>query len=390
MFHRRLTAPDHSFFLFGPRGTGKTTWLREHLGDALWIDLVREAELMKLARDPDLFRRQVEALPRGAWIVVDEVQRMPALLGDVQDLVARHPGRYRFALTGSSARRLRREGANLLPGRVVNRRFFPLTSDELGELDVEAAVRFGCLPAIRAERVEADRVALLEAYVENYLAQEVRAEALVRRLDSFVRFLEVAALANGQVTNVSSLARDAGVARPTVQGYFDVLADTLLGVWLPAWRPHARVKEVAHPKFYFFDPGVVRALAGRLREPLEAAERGPLLETYVLHELRAWQDHAQIGGTFSYWRTPSGSEIDFVWTRGKSTVGIEVKSSTRWRREDGAALRDLAAASTMQRAIGVYLGTTPLRDGDLEVLPLGQFLDRLYGGRVLRPAGRDI
>jgi uncharacterized protein len=384
MFTRTLPLPDRSFFLFGPRGTGKTTWLRERLPDAAWFDLVSDRELLSLMRDPGRFSRQVEALPTGSWVVVDEVQRLPALLNEVHDLIARWPGRYRFSLTGSSARKLKRGGADLLPSRVVNRKFFPLTSAEIGfDFDLDDRLRFGDLPAVRSESSKRNRVDLLEAYVENYVTQEIRIEASVKRLDSFVRFLEVAALMNGQIANVSSLSRDAAVSRQTVQGYFEVLADTLLGSWLPAWRPRAKVKEVGHPKFFVFDTGVARALAGRLRDPLDSAERGPLLETLVLHELRAWLNLSGSGGSLSYWRTPSGSEVDFVWTRGKHAVGIEVKSSTRWRDGDGDALNGLVGDKHVSRAFGIYLGDRRLKDGSIDVHPLATFLERLQAGAVL-------
>jgi predicted AAA+ superfamily ATPase len=207
---------------------------------------------------------------------------------------------------------------------------------------------------------------------------------VVRSLESFTRFLEVAALANAQVTNVAALARDAAVARPTVQGYFDVLVDTLIGSWLPAWRPRAKVKETQHPKFYLFDAGVVRALSRRLREPLDGAERGALLETLVYHELRAQVAYSQCGGVFSYYRTPSGSEVDFVWVRGKRAVGIEVKASTRWRQEFGRALVDLKQAGVLTACYGVYLGDRPLQADLVTVLPLKDFLAALTAGRVLR------
>lgn len=384
MFTRLAPLPKRSFLLLGPRGTGKTTWLRQKLAGALWFDLVRDKELLRLLQSPDAFRQEVEAARRGSWVVVDEVQRLPALMGDVQDLIARHPSRWRFALTGSSARRLRREGVNLLPARVVNQRFFPLTSRELGKLPgVDDLLRFGMLPAVRAARAAADRVALLEAYVENYLAQEVRIEASVKRLDAFARFVQVAALANAQVTNVSAIARDAAVARPTVQGYFETLVDTLLGVWLPAWRPRAKVKEVAHPKFYFFDTGVARAAGGRLREPLEREERGRLLETYVLHELRAYVARAAIGGELFYWRTPSGTEVDFVWARGDRAVAIEVKAKERWDPRQAQALRALGGTVRLEKCFGVYLGARALRDGGALVLPLEDLLEKLHAGEVL-------
>jgi len=385
MYTREFALPERSFFLFGPRGTGKTTWLRGVLPDAHWVNLLLERELVRLLRDPGRFAEEVEALPPRRWVVVDEVQRLPVLLNEVQDLIARHGARYRFALTGSSARKLKREDANLLAGRVVNRKFFPLTAAELGDdFDVDAVLRYGTLPAVQAETGgDAARVDLLAAYAENYLTQEIRHEALVKRLDSFTRFLDVAAIANAQVTNVAAIARDAAVARPTVQGYFEILVDTLVGTWLPAWRPRAKIKELRHPKFYFFDPGAVRALSGRLLDTLGEAERGPLLETYLLHELRAWIQRSGCGGELAYWRTPSGSEIDFVWTRGAKTVGIEVKGTRRWRREDGAALSSLHAEKTIRNAFGVYLGREVLRPGPVLVLPLRHFLERLYAGDVL-------
>jgi predicted AAA+ superfamily ATPase len=162
-----------------------------------------------------------------------------------------------------------------------------------------------------------------------------------------------------------------------------VLVDTLLGTWLPAWKPRARVKEAGHPKFYFFDPGVVRSITGRVRDPLFDLERGALLEAYMLHELRAWIAVSGCGGDLHYWRTPSGSEVDFVWTRTKKCVGIEVKSSTAWRREDGVALQQLRSEGIVKRAFGVYRGTRAFRDGHIEVLPVARFLERLWAGEIL-------
>jgi predicted AAA+ superfamily ATPase len=390
MFTRTLVLPSRSFLLLGPRGTGKTTWLRQALPQALWYNLLLDRELLRLMRDPGLFRREIAALPAGSWVVVDEVQKLPALLNDVHDLLTAAPRRWRFALTGSSARRLRRGEANLLAGRVIGRSLYPLTAAELPSLPpADDLLRFGGLPLIRAERATAGRIDLLEAYVSTYLTQEIRAEALVRSLESFTRFLEVAALANGQVTNVASLARDSGVARPTVQGYFDVLVDTLIGAWLPAWRPRAKVKEAAHPKFYLFDCGVVRALSGRLREPLDGAERGTLLETLIFHELRAHVSYSSCGGTLSYYRTPHGTEVDFIWTRGRHRIGIEVKASPRWRTEYGSALRELREGKVLTACHAVYLGDTPQQDGAVRVLPLPAFLRDLSRGRILPAAGRS-
>jgi predicted AAA+ superfamily ATPase len=384
MYPRKIVLPGKSFLLFGPRGTGKTTWLKTVLPDALWFDLLRTSELLKLMRDPDLFRKRVLGSASTRWIVVDEVQKHPALLDEVQGLLTDHPGAYRFALTGSSARKLKRSQANLLAGRAVNRKFFPLTASELGfDFDLENLLRFGTLPGVRIAGNEADQVDFLEAYCANYVKEEVLQEALVKNLDSFSRFLGIAALANGQVTNVAGIARDAGTARTTVQGYFDILADTLLGVWLPAWRPRAKIKERSLPKFYFFDPGVVRGTAGNLREPVESVERGFLLETWVLHELRAHTHYAGVGGELCYWRTPSGSEVDFVWIKGRQAVGFEVKASRTWRPEFGRTLKELLGAGRLRRGYGVYLGADRLKDGNILVLPAVEFARELTRGQLL-------
>jgi predicted AAA+ superfamily ATPase len=382
MITRRCGLPDHSFFLFGPRGTGKTTWLKHVLPDALWFDLLRTQVVLALSRQPESFRQQVEALPRGRWVVIDEVQRMPALLNEVHSLIADHGKTYRFALSGSSARKLKRLDVNLLAGRAINRQFFPLTASELGyDVSVDRALRFGLLPQVHTEIDHA--VDVLDAYVANYVREEIQQEALVRNLASFARFLEVAALVNAQVVNVAGIARDAAVARPTVQGYFATLEDTLIGCWLPAWRKRAKVKEVASPKFYLFDPGVARALSGRLREPLDGLERGFLLETWVLHELRAAMAFRNLGGHLHYWRTPAGTEVDFVWTRGARTVGIEVRAAATWRREYGAALKGLIDQGVMKAGHGVYTGPTELKDGPLHIWPIMRFLRELTTGNIL-------
>ena len=188
---------------------------------------------------------------------------------------------------------------------------------------------------------------------------------------------------NGQIVNVAGIARDAAVARPTVQGYLATLVDTLIGFWLPAWRKRAKVKELASPKFYLFDPGVARALAGRLREPLDGTERGFLLETWVLHELRAAMAFQNLGGQLHYWRTPSGSEVDFIWTRGNRAIGIEVKAAATWRGEYGSAIKSLIADGVLAAGHGVYTGSAELKDGPLRIWPLQRFLKELTDGRVL-------
>jgi len=382
MYTRVLEAPSRSFFLFGPRATGKSTWLGQHFAAARSFDLLDSALRLRLLRDAAAFAMMVQAEPRGSWIVVDEIQLVPTLLGECHRLMEK--GGYRFAMTGSSTRKLRRGGGNLLAGRASLRHLYPLTGQEIdGEVEIAERIELGCLPQVVTAEDRGTKLDILEAYALTYLREEIQAEALVRDLGAFARFLEVAALANAQVTNVSAIARDAGVQRPTVQGYFEVLTDTLVATLLPAWRPRARIKEQAHPKFYWFDSGVARAMSGRLRTPCEREERGHLFETYVLHELRAHNDYARLGGALSYWRTASGVEVDFVWSRGKENVAIEVKSSPVWKREYGAGLAALAEAAPLTACYGVYGGKERLVDGKLKVLPVTEFLDRLYAGKIL-------
>ena len=385
MYTRLLPLPQHSFFLFGPRGTGKTTWLRMVLGNARWFDLLRSTDLLKLMRNPDQFRFEVEALEKGSWIVVDEIQKWPPLLNEIHSLIADYGDKYRFALSGSSARKLKRLDANLLAGRVINRKFFSLTGAELNyRFHTDDLLKYGTLPKVCAD--PENRVDILEAYVANYLKEEIQQEALVQNLASFSRFLEVAAIMNGQVVNVSNIARDAGVARPTVQRYFETLMDTLIGFWLPAWKPRAKVKEVSHPKFYFFDPGVVRAIQNRLREPLESAERGALLETLVLHEIRSWMNISGCGGELYYWRTPNQTEIDFVWMRGKKAIGFEVKAATVWKKEYSSVLNQRFQEKLLQKCFGIYLGDARLKDHEVHVLPLKEFMRDIALGKILNIA----
>jgi uncharacterized protein len=379
MFSRALRAPGKSFFLFGPRATGKSTWLKQVLADAQTFDLLRSETYFELLRRPQALRERVSARDPARWVVIDEVQRVPALLDEVHALI--EDTGYKFALTGSSARKLKRGQANMLAGRALVMSLFPLVLAEYGEaLALEEALRFGTLPAIVADKET--RIATLEAYTGTYLREEIKEEALTRNVDAFGRFLEVAALANAQVTNLSSLARDAGVARATVATFFEILQDTLIASKLDAWMPRIRVKETGHPKFYFFDCGVVRAIQGRLREPLGPEERGHLLETLVYHELRAAIAYQDLGGKLAYWRTADGVEVDFVWQRGRRIVAFEAKASERWRPEferGFAALEDKGIAARY----GIYLGKDPLVKPWGEVLPARTFFERLAKGRIL-------
>ncbi|MEW6319483.1 MAG: AAA family ATPase [Acidobacteriota bacterium] len=384
MFTRTLAPPRGAFFLFGPRGTGKSTWIRSRLEGALVVNLLQPETAVRFERDPALFRAQVLAQPRSRWIVVDEVQRVPRLLDEVHLLMEEH-GYRRFALTGSSARKLRRGSANLLAGRAVLRTLFPLTAAEL-DFTVPAAqrLRFGSMPLSVMAADDNAREDYLRAFVTTYLAEEIRAEGLVRNLGAFSRFLDVAALAAGQTTNVSAVARDAGVSRETARGFFDILVDTLVGDWLPAYRPRAKVKEVAQPKFYWFDPGVLYAAAGGFEQPLPADFEGVLLEHLVLHELKAFMHYHSVKGSLGYWATPSGGEVDFIWWHGAAMTAIEVKAGRRYRREYRNGIRSLETGFRGKlRSWIVYRGAEELNVDGTRVLPVDTFLERLHGGEIL-------
>ena len=374
MYRRLLNAPTLSFFLLGLRGVGKRTWARERFPKAVWIDLLREATFQAHLADPRLFRRQVAAVGAGDWVVVDEVQRLPSLLNEVHSLIEEK--QIRFVLAGSSARKLRRAGVNLLGGRALSRTLSPFLPSELGaDFDLGTALRFGALPLIQSSPEPAEQ---LEAYAQLYLKEEIQAEALVRNLAGFARFLPVAALFHGQVLNVESLARDCGVARTTVQSYLDVLQDTLLAYRLPAFEGRLRVKERRHPKLYWTDPGIVRATLRRFHDPT-AEERGPLLEGLVAGWFRAYRDVKHIDfDTLSYWSVGGGSraEVDFLMQRGERTLAVEVKSSERIRPEHFHGLRALSEVATARRIL-VYLGEEQFTEDGIEVWPLSVLLRQL-------------
>ncbi len=382
IFTRSLKIPDYSFFLFGPRGTGKRTWLRHACPDAYWKNLLLDEDYLPLLGDPSSIRLQVEAQPNGTWIVIDEVQRIPRLLNEVHDLISRYGESYRLALSGSSARKLRGLDVNLLAGRAIERRMFPLTSCELGtEFDLEEALRIGTLPPVMQRKEYA--IDILSAYVSTYLQQEIQQQALVEDVGAFHRFLKVVDIVNGEIVNISGIARDVGVAPTTAERYFDILVDTLIAVRLPAWQPRLKVRERRAPKYYVFDPGVVWALNGRIRDSLTDLERGKLLETYVLHELRSTMAYRNCGGELSYWQSSGGAEIDFVWTRGDQAIAIEVKNSKTWRKNDGRVLKDVLDTRHVTQAFGVYHGHERLRDGGVVVLPCHEFLEKLHAGEII-------
>jgi predicted AAA+ superfamily ATPase len=380
---RNIKLPNRTFFLFGPRSTGKTTWLNEVLSDSYKINLLHTDVLLKFTRDPSLLRKIVEALSIDQWVVVDEVQKLPELLDEVHDLLQSSQNKRKFALTGSSARKLKAKSANMLAGRALRKEFFPLTLLELNDFDIEDILQFGLLPMVRTAQSKEEKVDILESYAMTYLKEEIQQEALVKNLDAFFRFLQICGIMNGQILNISNIGRDVGVSRTAVNGHFEILIDTLLGFKLPVWEKKIKVKEISHPKFYLFDVGVSRCLANSLRLPLEGVDRGFLFETIILNELRAFNAYENLGGVFSFWSAPPQFEIDIIWTLGKINIGIEVKTSRTWKRDFSKTLNELIEKKKITRGYGIYLGEDEMRDGNVLVLPLKIFLKKLEGREIL-------
>ena len=383
-YSRLLEAPrGRSFFLFGMRGSGKSTWAKAVLPTARRIDLLDEGLFQSYLRDPALFANELRTLPRGGTVVVDEIQRLPPLLNEVHRFIEDRG--LRFVLLGSSARKLKQAGTNLLAGRAAHRQMFPLVPEELGgDFDLAEVLRHGSLPVIWAAP---DRREALEAYVQMYLKEEIQAESLVRNLPGFARFLPVAAVFHGQVLSVAGLARDAGVARTTVDGYLGILADTHLAWLLPAFEGRLRVKERRHPKLYWADSGIVRGVRREFHPPT-AAERGPLFEGWIGQLLRVYGEPASsTGQSFDglwYWAPAAGQiEVDFLIKAGPRYLAVEAKAKTSLVSKDLAGLRAVQGLAGLARRVVVYLGDRPQRTEDgIDILPLREFLAALEEGRL--------
>ena len=376
-YRRLLSVPKGSVFLFGVRGVGKSTWARSNLPEAVRFDLLDERQYHDLLADPGAFGEALAALPAGSQVVIDEVQRLPQLLNEVHRFIEER--RLRFALLGSSARKLKTAGTNLLAGRATWKTLFPLTPTELGDdFDLERALRFGTIPLVWVADDPAER---LRSYARLYLSEEVKAEALVRNLPGFARFLPVAGLFHGQVINVASLARDAGVARTTVLGYLDILEDTLLVTRLRAFEGRLRVRERRHPKLYWVDPGLARAVKRQVG-PVAMEERGHLLEGWALSLLRAYSEIHPLFDEIYYWAS-ANVEVDFLMARGAEHLALEVKSSARISSPQLAGLRAAASLPSITRRILVYTGTLERRTADgIELWPVGTFVERLACGSL--------
>jgi len=377
---RFFTPPSQSFFLFGPRGTGKSTLMKSRYQNALWVDLLRPDILRSYLARPERLYEVVEGYSGKnrasgpAIIVIDEVQKVPALLPVVHSLIEEKRN-FQFVLTGSSARKLKRTGADLLGGRALRCALYPFMAAELGDqFSFSQVLSYGLLPLLLDKTNPQET---LDAYIHLYLQEEVQAESLVRSLESFVRFLEAVSFSHASLLNVTNIARECEVKRKTVENYIVILEELLLAFQLPVFSKHAQRELTVQPKFYLFDTGVFRTL--RPRGPLDKQEEieGAALEGLVAQHLKAWVDYSVSSHTLSFWRTRSGVEVDFVVYGPKDMWAIEVKNAKRVSSNDTKHLETFLKDYPMAKALLLYRGTEYIQLKNVLCIPCEDFLRRL-------------
>ena len=364
---------QRSCLLFGPRQTGKSTLIRQQLDGLPVYNLLDQGLFLRLSRNPTLIR---EALtPESSAIVIDEIQRMPELLNEVHLMIEEHG--IRFFLTGSSARSLRRRGVNLLGGRIRSRRLHPFVRTELGtRFELRRALEYGLLPPIYfSDAPEED----LAAYAGDYLKEEVAAEALVRNVGAFSRFLEVAALAHGEMINFTSMANDAQVPVSTVREYYEILKDTLIAHEVPAFAETSKRKAISTAKYYLFDIGLARHLQGRSGLPPGTFEYGSAFESFVFQEIKAFCDYHRLD-TPRYWRSKSNIEVDFL----VGNIAVEVKAKRVVGKRDMRGLVALRDEGLFEGYIVVCMEPEPRTVDGIRIMPWANFLDELWGGKLTR------
>lgn len=381
LIKRFFVAASQSFFLFGPRGTGKTTLVKALVGDdALWIDLLNPELLRSYSTRPERLFEVVRGNPDKSVVVIDEVQKVPALLSVAHALIEEHK-KLQFVLTGSSSRKLKQAGGDLLAGRALQRHLHPFMASELGDLfSLEQALNVGLLPVLLGAEKPRDA---LQAYVGLYLKEEIQAEGLVRNLESFSRFLEIMSFSHGTLLNVTNISRECEVKRKTVENYIEILEELLLAYKLQVFSRRAQRALVAHPKIYLFDAGVFRAL--RPRGILDRAEEieGAALEGLVAQHLRAWNEYSSEKHDICFWRTRSGVEVDFIVYGPVGFWALEVKNSARASTSDIKGLQAFLEDYPMAKAMLLYRGTERLEIGGVLCVPVEEFLRSMRPNNVL-------
>lgn len=368
-----LNSLTDSVFLFGARQTGKTTLLLERFPDIPYYDLLETDTFERFQRNPSLLRQELLALPNDSWVVIDEIQLIPVLLNEVHWLMTRK--NLKFVLSGSSARKLRRRGVNTLGGRASRIVLYPLVSAEVPDFDIIKAVNHGMLPRhyMANDTETKDR---LQAYVSVYLKEEIKAEALVRNLTAFNRFLEIAALNNGEMINYNNIARECGVDSKTVKEYFSILFDTLIAYEVHAYQKHIKRRLNQAPRFYFFDVAIPSYLTRKGNLQPGSADFGHAFEHLMIQEIIAYLGYSKQENALSYWHTYTGLEVDAVL--GDAEVAIEFKSRTEIQNNHLKGLRAFKEEHPQARLIVVSLDPRARQWGDVEIMPVQDFLKRLW------------
>jgi predicted AAA+ superfamily ATPase len=377
---RFFKSPNQSFFLFGPRGTGKSTYLKKHFQDALWIDLLKPDEFRRFSAKPERLIELVYANPEKKNIVIDEIQKVPDLLPAIHSLIEEKSNRT-FILTGSSARKLKRTGTDLLAGRVLTKSLHPfLLSELLMDYSFDRALECGLLPIVISSTAPNE---VLDTYISLYIREEVQYESLVRNIGNFSRFLEAASFSHASILNISNIARECQVERKVVENYISILEDILIAFRLPVFSRRAKRTMVSHPKFYFFDSGVFTTL--RPKGPLDSPQEisGAALEGLVAQHLRAWNAYNSNLFDIYYWRSRSGVEVDFVLYGQKGFYAIEVKNTNRIRPEDIRSLSEFQKDYPAAKTFFLYRGSEKRMINNILCLPCEQFLKELSPGSNL-------
>ncbi len=371
MYPRYFQEPKVSYFLFGPRGTGKTTLIRKLHPDALWVDLLQPELERSLLSRPEMLLEMIEAEPRKKTVVIDEVQKVPSLLNVVHLMIEKKEG-YQFVLTGSSSRKLKRTGANLLGGRAYRKTLHPFMASELGEdFDLGQALSRGMLPLVVHSL---DPRSVLDVYISLYLKEEIQAEGLIRNLEQFTRFLDAISFSHGAILNTTNIARESEIKRSTVGNYIDILEELLLAYQIPIFEKRAARQLTSHSKFYLFDSGVFQIL--RPKGPLDRSQEidGAALEGLVAQHLTAWCDYSRQQAAVYFWRTRAGLEVDFVIYGEDSFYAIEVKNAKKVFPQDLKGLRAFLEDYPEAKAFLLYQGKERLKIGEILCLPVVEFL----------------
>jgi predicted AAA+ superfamily ATPase len=372
---RFFSIPDNSCFIFGPRGSGKSTWIKQNLKNALVVNLLNEVEYYKHLANPGYIREIVDGnKDKFNIFVVDEIQKIPQILDTIHDLIEEDK-RLRFVLTGSSARKLKRAGVNLLAGRAIHKKMHPFMAAELAvDFDLEMSLEYGLVPLIIKADNPADTIA---SYISLYLKEEVQTEGLVRNIGDFARFLQVISFSHGGILNLNNIARESVVSRKIVENYLSILDDLLLSYTLPVFSKKAKREVVSHPKFYYFDAGIYNNLRpkGPLDKPTEIV--GMALEGLVLQHLSAWNDYSTDKSELFYWRTKAGSEVDFIVYGEKYFMAIEVKNSSKVYSQDLTALKSFITDYPEATPILLYRGQDKIVKDGIKCIPVKDFLLQL-------------